>query len=396
MLNFDINFPTRIHFGRGKIQELAQEVLVYGNKVLLVYGGGSIKRNGLYEQVVNIFRDTGITHVELSGVQPNPRISSVRQGAELCKEHGIQLVLAVGGGSTIDCAKIIAAGAGYEGDAWDFFTRRTRINSALPVGCILTLAATGSEMNGNAVISNDETEQKLGTGSPLLIPRFSILDPEYTFSVPPEQTAAGTVDIMSHIFEQYFSPTPGTFIQDRLAEAMLKTCIHYGPLAITEPDNYEARANLMWTGTLALNGLLAAGKRTDWATHDIEHEISAIYDITHGLGLAILTPYWMHYVLDEQTAPRLAEYGRCVWGIEGTEDLIVAQAAIKKTAEFFHSLNLAGSLSEIGVEAERLAEMAEKATARGPLGSFRKLEFQDVLQILQTAYDELLGAGLTY
>ncbi len=192
---------------------------------------------------------------------------------------------------------------------------------------------------------------------------------------------------MSHIFEQYFSPTPGTLVQNRLAEAMLKTCIHYGPIALAQPDNYEARANLMWTSSLALNGILGAGKRTDWATHDIEHEISALYDVTHGLGLAILIPYWMHYVLDEQTAPRLAEYARNVWEIDESEDIAAARAGIRKTAEFFKSMNLAGSLSEIGVEAERLAEMAEKATSQGPLGAFRKLEYQDVLNILQAAYD---------
>ena len=192
---------------------------------------------------------------------------------------------------------------------------------------------------------------------------------------------------MSHIFEQYFSPTPGTFVQNRLAEAMLKTCIHYGPIALAQPDNYEARANLMWTSSLALNGLLGAGKRTDWATHDIEHEVSALYDVTHGLGLAILTPYWMNYILDEQTAPRLAEYARNVWGIEESDDIAAARAGIKKTAEFFQALGLVGGLSEIGVEAERLAEMAEKATSRGALGAFRKLEYQDVLNILQAAYD---------
>lgn len=387
MLNFNIHFPTRISFGRGKIEDLGKEILTYGNKVLLVYGGGSIKHSGLYDQVLQIFKDNNITHVELSGVQPNPRISSVRQGVALCKEHEVQLVLAVGGGSTVDCAKIIAAGAGYDDDAWDFFTHKARINYALPIGTVLTLAATGSEMNPNAVISNDDTKQKLGTGSPAIIPRFSILDPEYSFTVPPEQTAAGTVDIMSHIFEQYFSPTPETFIQDRLAEAMLKTCIHYGPIAIAQPDNYEARANLMWTGSLALNGLLGAGKRTDWATHDIEHEISALYDVTHGLGLAVLTPYWMHYVLNEQTTPRLAEYARNVWEIEENDDIIAARVGIKKTGEFFKSLNLAGSLREIGVEKEHLAEMAEKATSRGPLGAFKKLEYPDVLNILQTAYD---------
>ena len=337
--------------------------------------------------MLQVFQGNDITHIELSGVQPNPRISSVRQGVELCKQHQVHLVLAVGGGSTIDCAKIIAAGANYDGDAWDFFTRKAKIQHALPIGTVLTLAATGSEMSPNAVINNDDTKQKLGIGSSILIPRFSILDPEYSFTVPPEQTAAGTVDIMSHVFEQYFSPTPGTFIQNRLAEAMLKTCIHYGPLAMVQPDNYESRANLMWTGSLALNGLLGTGKRTDWATHGIEHEISALYDVTHGLGLAILTPYWMHYVLDEQTAPRLAEYARNIWGVDESDDIIAARTGIMKTARFFKSMNLAGSLKEIGVETERLAEMAKKATSRGPLGTFRKLEYQDGLNILQAAYD---------
>lgn len=387
MLNFNVQFPTRIHFGRGKIEDLAQEILTYGKKLLLVYGGGSIKQNGLYGQLLSIFNEHGITAIELPGVQPNPHISSVRQGVRLCREHNIELLLAAGGGSTIDCAKTIAAAAGYEGDPWDFFTRRARITQALPLGCVLTLAATGSEMNGNAVISNEETKEKLGTGSPLLIPRFSILDPEYSYTVPAEQTAAGTADIMSHVFEQYFSLTPGTFIQDRLAEAMLKTCIHYGPIALAEPDNYEARANLMWTGSLALNGLLAVGKRTDWATHDIEHEITAIYDLTHGLGLAILIPHWMHYVLDESTAPRLADYARNVWGIEGNEDLAVAEAGIKNTADFFRSLRLADNLREAGVEAERLEEMAAKITSsRGSIGSFKKLEFPDVLNILKNAF----------
>lgn len=387
MLNFNLQFPTRIHFGQGKIEELGKEILQYGTRVLMVYGGGSIKRNGLYDQVVQVFNNNGIYYKELSGVQPNPRISSVRDGVAICKEHNIQLVLAVGGGSSIDCAKIIAAGAKYEGDAWDFFTRKARINEALPLGTILTLAATGSEMNGNAVISNEATLQKKGTGSSYLIPQFSILDPVYTYTVPSEQTAAGTADIMSHVFEQYFSPTPGTFIQDRLAEAMLKTCIHYAPIAIAEPNNYEARANLMWTGCLALNGLLSAGKRTDWATHDIEHELSALYDITHGLGLAILTPYWMLHVLDEQTAVRLAEYARQVWGISENDEITAVRAGIKKTAAFFRSLGLAGSLKEIGVENKSLQEMAEKAASSRGLGAFKTLHYQDVLEILQAAYE---------
>ncbi|MDD3853006.1 MAG: iron-containing alcohol dehydrogenase [Syntrophomonadaceae bacterium] len=387
MLNFDLQLPSRIHFGKGKIGELGKEILQYGTRVLLVYGGGSIKQSGLYDQVVQVFKDNGIDYEELAGVKPNPRISSVRKGIAICKDKNSQLVLAVGGGSSIDCAKIIAAGAKHEGDAWDFFTRKARINEALPLGTILTLAATGSEMNGNAVISNEATMEKKGTGSSYLIPRFSILDPEYTYTVPPEQTAAGTVDIMSHVFEQYFSPTPGTYIQDRMSEAMLKTCIHYAPIAMAEPQNYEARANLMWTGCLALNGLLSAGKRTDWATHDIEHEISALYDITHGLGLAILTPYWMRHVLDEHTAVRLSEYARQVWGISENDNMTAARLAIKQTASFFKSLGLAASLKEIGVENIRLEEMAQKAVSSRELGAFKPLHYQDVLEILQAAYE---------
>lgn len=387
MLNFNFQVPTRIIFGRDRVDELGKELLKYGRRVLLVYGGGSIKRSGLYERVLKIFADNEISHIELSGVQPNPRITSVREGVRLCRNHDIDLVLAVGGGSTIDCAKIIAAGVKYEGDPWDFFTRKARITGALPIGTILTLAATGSEMNVNAVISNDATNQKLGTGSSHLYPRFSILDPTLTFTVPASQTAAGTADIISHIFEQYFSPTPGGFVQDRMAEAMLKTCIHYGPIAIAEPDNYEARANLMWTSTLALNGLLSTGRHTDWGVHEIEHVISALYDVTHGLGLAILIPYWMRHVLSERTAPKLAEYARRVWDITEDDDFGAAMTGIARTAEFFRSLGLAGNLREIGVEESRLEEMADQlSTNRRPLGAFGQLNQGDILAILQSAY----------
>lgn len=386
MLNFNLQIPTRIIFGRDKINELGKEVSKYGSRVLLVYGGGSIKKSGLYERIVQIFAESGISYAELSGVQPNPRITSVREGVRLCRENDVDLVLAVGGGSTIDCAKIIAAGVKYEGDPWDFFTRKARISGALPIGTVLTLAATGSEMNVNAVISNDDTGQKFGTGSPHLYPRFSILDPQYTFTVPAFQTAAGTADIISHIFEQYFSPTPGGFVQDRMAEAMLKTCIHYGPIAIAEPVSYEARANLMWTGTLALNGLLSTGRHTDWGVHDIEHVISAMYDVTHGLGLAILIPHWMRHVLSDRTVPKLAEYARQVWGITGDDDFAVAQKGIEKTADFFRSLGLADNLREIGVEESRLEEMAGQASAHLPLGAFGQLNRDDILAILRAAY----------
>ena len=387
MLNFNFQVPTRILFGRDRINELGKEVLKYGNRVLLVYGGGSITQNGIYDRVIQILNDQEISYLELSGVQPNPRITSVREGVRMCRENGVELVLAVGGGSVIDCAKAIAAGVYYEGDPWDFFIRKARISGALPVGTILTLAATGSEMNVNAVISNEAAGQKLGTGSSHLYPRFSILDPSYTFTVPASQTAAGTADIISHLFEQYFSPTPGGFVQDRMAEAMLKTCIHYGPIAITEPNNYEARANLMWTSTLALNGLLSTGRHTDWGVHEIEHVISALYDVTHGLGLAILIPHWMRHVLSERTAFKLAEYARRVWNIAKDDDFTAALAGITKTAEFFQALGLAGSLQEIGIEESRLEEMADQLSSNNrPLGAFGQLNRDDVLAILRSAY----------
>lgn len=386
MLNFNLQIPTRILFGKDKIKELGKEVIKYGDRVLLVYGGGSIKRSGLYERVIDSLCDKNIFVAELSGVQANPRLSSVRQGVELCRKNDIKLVLAVGGGSTVDCAKIIAAGSMYEGDAWDFFTRKARIGSALPVGVVLTLAATGTEMNANAVITNEDTGEKLGTGGTSLYPKFSILDPSYTYSVPADQTAAGTADIISHIFEQYFSPTPGCFIQDRMAEAMLQTCIKYGPLALAEPDNYEARANLMWTSTLALNGILSTGRLTDWAVHDMEHVLSAVYDVTHGLGLAVLIPSWMRYVLNEDTVGKMAEFSRRVWNTDYQDDFAAAREGIQRTADFFKAMGLAGSLREIGVEADRLEDISQQATALGPLGAFRQLGPDDVLNILKDAY----------
>ncbi|NLB17178.1 MAG: iron-containing alcohol dehydrogenase [Syntrophomonadaceae bacterium] len=387
MLNFNLQIPTRILFGKDKVNELGKEILKYGNRVLLVYGGGSIKSCGLYERIIQILNEKEISFVELSGVQPNPRITSVCQGVELCRENRVELVLAVGGGSVIDCAKIIAAGVMHDGEPWDFFQGKARIGKALPIGTVLTLAATGSEMNLNAVISNEETDEKIGVGGTSLYPKFSILDPTLTFTVPSNQTAAGTADIISHIFEQYFSPTPGCFVQDRMAESMLKTCIYYGPIAIAEPENYEARANLMWTSTLALNGLLSTGKVTDWGVHQIEHVISAIYDVTHGLGLAILIPSWMRQVLNEQTVTKLAEYARRVWAIHGDDDLAVAKQGINKTEEFFRSLGLAASLKEIGVDESRLEEIADQATINQvPLGAFGELSRNDVLNILKSAY----------
>ena len=250
MLDFNYAISTKIFFGRNKVEKLGEELKCFGKNILFVYGGGSIKKNGLYDLVTNIFTRHFLVYHELSGVQPNPRITSVRQGIKLCREHDIESIVAVGGGSVIDAAKTIATGVFYQGDPWEMFRiGDSSVKKALPVGTILTVAGTGSEMNGNAVISNEETEQKLAIHHDLLRPKFSILDPTYTFTVPTNQTAAGTVDIFSHILEQYFSPTQDAFVQNRLAESLLKTCLYYGPIALKEPTNYEARAQLMWTSS---------------------------------------------------------------------------------------------------------------------------------------------------
>lgn len=385
MYNFTFELPTRVHFGQGSLEKLA-ELKESGSKVLLVYGGGSIKRAGIYDDALNILRGAGLEVFELSGVEPNPRIESVRKGAKLCKENAIDMVLAVGGGSVIDCAKVTAAGAKYDGDAWDLVIDPMKIADALPIYAVLTVAATGSEMDPYAVISDLSKNEKWGTGSPLLTPKMSILDPSYTFSVSKKQTAAGTADIMSHTFENYFTPVEG-FLQARFCEAVLKTCIHYGPVALKDPENYEARANLMWASSWAINGTLSAGSGVNWCVHPMEHELSAFYDITHGQGLAILTPHWMMHVLSEETAGKFAEYGVNVWGLDPKADAWTnALAAIECTRRFFkEELKLPMTLREVGItEQDKFEIMAEKAAA-GSEGCYVPLTKEDIVKIFKAA-----------
>ena len=387
MNNFKYSIPTTIYFGRDQLDHLA-DLKEKGTKVLLVYGGGSIKRSGLYDAVMKILKESGLSVTELSGVEPNPRIESVRKGVVLCRENQIEMVLAVGGGSVIDCAKVVAAGACYDGDAWDLVLDGGKITKALPVYSVLTLSATGSEMDNFAVISDMSKNEKWGTGSPLVKPVMSILDPTYTFSVSKKQTAAGTADMMSHTFENYFTNVKGATLQGHLCEAVLKTCIQYGPMALEEPDNYEARANLMWAGSLAINGLLSGGAEVSWCVHPMEHELSAFYDITHGEGLAILTPAWMSFVLkkDPSKAAKLAEYGRSVWGLSG-DDQEVAQKAIDKTAQFFfETMGMPSNLRAVGItEKTYFEEMAVKAEA-GSRGSFVPLTKEDIMSIYEAAF----------
>ena len=386
MDNFFYHVPTDIYFGKGQIEHLGARMAQLSKNVLLVYGGGSIKRSGLYDAVVGQLEGAGVSFVELSGVEPNPRITSVRRGVELCREHGLTAVLAVGGGSTIDCAKMVAAGVCYEGDTWDLVLDRKKLVAALPIAAVLTNAATGSEMDGFAVISDMEKNEKWGSGNDHTKPVFSILDPTYSMSLPAYQTASGASDIMSHTFENYFNRTKGAYLQSRLAEGVLKTCIHYTPIALAEPDNYEARANLMWASSLAINGLLSCGESTSWSVHAIEHELSAFYDITHGAGLALLTPYWMEYVLHEDNAWKFAEYGVNVWNIEEQRaPMEIARAAIDKTRAFFTSIGMPAHLRELDIDDTHFDVMAEKAANGGLVNGFVPLKKEDVLKILRMA-----------
>ena len=386
MNDFVYYSPTRIFFGKGKAESIGKEILKYGDKVLLLYGKGSILKNGVYDDVVSSLSHFKIPFIELSGVRANPGIESVREGVHLCREHKLNFILAVGGGSVIDCAKAIAAGFYYEGDPWDFFISRAKVNEALPIGSVLTLAATGSEMNAGTVISNDATEEKLACIHEKMRPRFSILDPCYTFSVDPYQTAAGVADIISHCLEQYFTPVADTFLQDRLTEAILQVCIHYGPIALAEPDNYDARANLMWGSSLALTGILATGKEGDWATHYIEHKISAVSGLTHGIGLAILTPAWMEEVLDEERIDKFLCLAANLWSLPRDDDkFVTAKLCIQKFSQFFSEMGIASSLKvmDIHLSDEKLEQMANDLTINGKIGRYKLLGKDEILRILK-------------
>lgn len=384
MDNFNYLADTEVLFGKNQIENLPRLLEKYGKNVLLAYGGGSIKRNGIYEKIQELLKDYNIT--ELKGIEPNPKIETVRHGVKLCRDNNVDVILAVGGGSTIDCSKVVSGGVFFDGDPWELVTNPSKIDKTVPIVTVLTLAATGSEMNGNAVISNMDTNQKLGTFSRNFIPRASILDPEYMYTLPNIQTAAGTADIMSHIIESYFSSDKDTFVSNKICEGLLQACIKYCPIALKDPKNYEARANLMWASSLALNGLTACGRENHgWSCHAIEHELSAFYDITHGVGLAILTPRWMKYVLNDNTVDKFVEYGVNVWGLSPEEDKYeIAEAAINKTYDFFKECGIPMTLKEVGIDETHLEKMADDSVLYGNLQrSFMPLNSNDVLNILK-------------
>lgn len=385
MYNFTLHIPTTIHFGKGAISHL-DELKNYGHKVLLVYGGGSIKKNGIYDTAMSILEKAEIKVLELSGVEPNPRIQTVRKGVEICKSEDIDMILAIGGGSTIDCAKVIAAGAKYAGDAWDLVLDSSKITAALPIFDVLTLSATGTEMDPFAVISDLTKNEKWGTGSPFMVPTMSVLDPEYTYSVSKKQTAAGTADMMSHTMESYFSKENAD-CQKFMAEGLLRTMIKNGPIALNDPANYDARANLMWAGTHAINGNVGAGCEPAWCVHPMEHELSAFYDITHGEGLAILTPAWMEHILSEDTLSNFVGFAKNVWGLSGDDEWALAHAGIDALKKFFfETMGLPANLRAVGITDDKNFEIMAQKACDGSKGSFAPLTKEDIIEIYKAAF----------
>jgi alcohol dehydrogenase YqhD (iron-dependent ADH family) len=393
MLNFDLYMPARIVFGRETQHKIGSLLKPHAKKVLLHYGGGSIKKTGLYDQVVTSLKDNGISFVELGGVVPNPHLALVHQGIALCRQEKVDVILAVGGGSVIDSAKAIAMGVYYKGDVWEIYEKNPQIKKALPVAIVLTIPAAGSESSGDTVITNEKTGRKYGYGSPLLRPLVSIMNPELFFTLPKNQIANGVADMMSHIFERYFTNTTHTDLTDALCEATLRTIIANAPRLMENQEDYDTWAEIGFAGTVAHNGLLGMGREQDWACHDMEHELSAAYDVAHGAGLAVLTPAWIKYVC-RTNMDMFAQFAVNVMGVsKGIRDKeeLVAEA-IRRLQQFYRSIGLPQTMAELSIDDSRLEEMAQKATRyyfgkadERELGGLRKLRWQDVLNIYHLA-----------
>lgn len=387
MQNFVYDIPTIVYFGEGQIKEIGKLAAGLGKKALIVYGGGSIKKNGLFETAVNYLEEAGVSYVEMGGVEPNPKIESIRTGVEICRSENIDMLIPIGGGSVIDCAKGIAMSVSYEGDAWDLVKDTSKIKSALPIITVLTIAATGTEMDFYSVISNMEVNEKISIDHRCLFPKYSIMDPTYTETVSPYQTASGTADIMSHVFEVYFQECGDTFFQDQFMEGIMRTCVKYGPIAVKQPDNYDARANLMWASSWAINGMIACGKSGAWVCHPIEHQLSAFYDVTHGMGLAVIIPHWMEKILGDSIIREFVNYGVNVFGIDGNlPPYDIAKEAIKRTREWYASMNIPTTLRELGIPNKEKFDVMAENVATGLKKAYCPLTKQDVLDILEAAF----------
>lgn len=389
MLNFEFQNATRLVFGRGVEDQLGAETRRHATKVLLHTGMGSAKRSGLFDRVTASLGAAGVEWVELSGAQPNPRLGLVRQGIQLCRDQGIGFILAVGGGSVIDSAKAIAAGVPYAGDVWDFFVGKARPQAALGVGCVLTIPAAGSETSGSTVITAEEGLFKKGlTDNDHLRPVFALLNPELTTTLPVYETAVGAADIMSHVLERYFTNTTHVDTSDRLCEAIMKGVVRNLPLVLAQPKDYDARAELLWLGTQAHSDLIGLGREQDWASHGIEHELSGIYDVPHGAGLAVIFPAWMRFVYRHDLA-RFCQWATRVWNVEmdHSNPEKTALEGIARLKGFYQSCGLPTTLGDLGITDDRYAEMAAKATGHGAwtLGSFVNLDQKAIVDIYRLA-----------
>lgn len=380
---FIYDVPTKVYFGEDQLDSLGQELGRFGKKVLVVYGGGSIKSSGLYNQISDIIKNCELEMFDCADIEPNPRVTSVIRGAEICKNNNVDVILAIGGGSVIDAAKYISAAAYYDGSPWDFVTGKAIIEKCLPIVTIVTLAATGSEMNSTAVLSKWDTNEKRGMVSPLFLPKVSFLDPTLTYTVNTYQTACGAADIMSHIMETYFNMQSDLYMLDTTMEGLMKTVIKYAPVALADPTNYDARANLMWASTWAINNFVLGGKKKVWSCHPMEHELSAYYDITHGLGLAIITPKWMEYVLDESNVSKFYQFGCNVFDLDKNKDQWeIAKESIACLSDFFfNTLGLQSSFSDINIDSTHFEKMSKSACKGNTINGFKTLNQQDIINI---------------
>ncbi|SDX84427.1 hypothetical protein SAMN02910264_00844 [Ruminococcaceae bacterium YAD3003] len=387
MENFNFYSPTEFVFGKGRENEAGTYVKKYGGtKVLIHYGGQSAKKSGLLDRVIASLDKEGVPYVELGGVQPNPRDTLVYKGIDLARTENIDFILAVGGGSVIDSAKAIAMGVPYEGDFWDFYSGKSAAK-ALPVGTVLTIAAAGSEGSGDSVITKEDGMLKRGASSPAIRPRFSVMNPELTMTLPPYQTACGATDIMAHVFERYFTNTKEVEITDRLCEAVLATMVRETPRVIADPANYEARANIMWAGTVAHTNVVGVGRDQDWNSHGIEHELSALYDCAHGAGLAVIMPAWMEFVYKHDVM-RFCQMAVRVFGCNMNYDdpESTAVAGIKAFRRFLHDIGMPVNFTELGAKVEDIPVLVEKfGLGDGQTGGFVKLSSTDVAEIYKIA-----------
>lgn len=392
MVNFNYYAPTQVVFGRGAEDNLPCLINKYGGtKVLVHYGGKSAIKSGLLQKVEDMLSGAGIAYVKLGGVVPNPRLSLVHEGIELCRKEGVDFILAIGGGSVIDSSKAIGYGVGYDGDVWDVYTRKYEPQSCLPIGTILTIPAAGSEMSDSSVITNDNGDIKIGFSSNLCRCKFAIMDPTRTFTLPAWQTACGVTDMMMHTMERYFSKEDDMEITDALAEGLIRTCMTEGTKALKDPENYEARANIMWAGSLAHNDLTGCGTIGDWATHHIEHELSGMFDISHGAGLAAVWGSWARYAREENM-PRFARFAKNVMGIDitGMTELEAAEAGIQAMERYFESIGMPTNIHDLlgkevsDAEIEKMADIASHGDTH-TLGALKVLKKADIIAIYNMA-----------